>query len=277
MNPIKLIVCDLDGTLLDDQERISEYSKEILKKAQKSGIKLCFASGRYEQMMSVYDSFIGGCDYMVSCNGAIVKQLPSHRILHMKLLSANQTALILRYIKEHDMIFMMYSKDHIYYSKQGERLLRRIDKYEKLCLELGYAKKLKPIGIDVQQPMKAYDNIIKIVVYEDSLDKISQYQSFVNGLNGVCGESTGYGLMGTFNTEVSKKTAIEQIMEDMNISKKQVCVFGDYENDLSMFDCAEYKIAVDNATEVLKSKATDITASNNQDGVAKYIKKILEW
>ena len=60
MSEIKLVVCDLDGTLLNDKKMITEYSIKVLQEARRQGIQICFASGRDEQMMSVYAKLIGG-------------------------------------------------------------------------------------------------------------------------------------------------------------------------------------------------------------------------
>ena len=55
MSEIKLVVCDLDGTLLNDEKMITPYTVSVMKKVRDMGIAVCLASGRDEQMMSIYD------------------------------------------------------------------------------------------------------------------------------------------------------------------------------------------------------------------------------
>ena len=69
----KLLVCDLDGTLLNSEERITAYTQDVLLRAKRAGMLICFASGRNEQLMNVYCSQIGNCDYIISDNGALVR------------------------------------------------------------------------------------------------------------------------------------------------------------------------------------------------------------
>lgn len=73
----------------------------------------------------------------------------------------------------------------------------------------------------------------------------------------------------------SKKNAIYFLADKLKIKKEEIIVMGDGSNDLSMFECAGLKIAMENADEKLKEKADFITASNNDDGVAKAIQKFV--
>lgn len=56
MSEIKLVVCDLDGTLLNDEKMITPYTVSVMKKVREMGIAVCLASGRDEQMMSIYEN-----------------------------------------------------------------------------------------------------------------------------------------------------------------------------------------------------------------------------
>ena len=73
----------------------------------------------------------------------------------------------------------------------------------------------------------------------------------------------------------SKKNAIYILADKLGIKKEEIIVMGDGGNDISMFECAGLKIAMENAEEHLKEKADFITASNNDDGVAKAIQKFV--
>lgn len=81
MSKIKLIVTDLDGTLLNDEKKVSAYTVEMIQKAKAAGIKICIASGRFDGMLSIYRDSILGCDYTISCNGAVVKNEKQQSVL----------------------------------------------------------------------------------------------------------------------------------------------------------------------------------------------------
>lgn len=269
----KLIVCDLDGTLLNDQKEVTKRTADTLKEAQENGCRICFASGRGEKMMSIYSDSIEGCDYIVSCNGAMARYLPENKILYVAALRDADVNAIMEYVFEHQLSFMMYTVDRIFYSQFGREMKKRVASYEKKAASLGYPVCLPagPLGGSDWRSVKL-SQVVKIVIYEEDQAVMDQYVQFVNEKLPETGcETTGYGLMGTFSKEVSKKYAVEHIKTHMGIKSDRVYVFGDYDNDLSMFECADHRIAMQNASESVKAAATFVTLSNNEDGVAEYI------
>ena len=147
---------------------------------------------------------------------------------------------------------------------------------------INYKNKLALNGFDVDFPAYAYDDISdfydlndisKAVIYED----ISNLKEFINqnllDFN-ITFEPTGYGLLGIFNEGVSKFTALEEIKSILGLNSNQVAIFGDYDNDLSMFACSNYCIAMKNGSELVKKSANYITKyTNDEDGVAIFIRE----
>jgi Cof subfamily protein (haloacid dehalogenase superfamily) len=274
LSEIKLVVCDLDGTLLNDKKMITEYSIKVLQEARRQGIQICFASGRDEQMMSVYAKLIGGCDYMLSDNGALVRD-GGGNMLHSAVLKEEDACRLLTYLNKREMTFMMYSAERMYFSEGSEKLKKRIRDYEDLSVRLGCPVKLQAEEYLRTAPATGYCTAAKIVAYEEDPGKVEDYIEFIGTLPRVHCESTGYGLMGAFDQEVSKKTALHKIMERMGIGGEAVCVFGDFDNDLSMFECADHRVCMANGVEKLKAAASYVTLSNNEDGVAVYLADVL--
>ena len=275
MGDIKLIVCDLDGTLLNSKKKISSYTRKVLMKTKELGIHICFASGRDEQMMAVYSKCIGGCSYMLSNNGALVRDTTGN-ILYEAALEKPDIQQILAFLTQRQMVFMMYTAQTMYFSNDSEKLKKRITNYEKLSEEMGYPMKLAAESITADDINRNFDDVAKIVVYEDEEMQMNGFLDFAKNLENVHCESTGYGLQGAFHKSVSKRTALFKIMGHLGVDKSQVCVFGDYDNDLSMFECAYRRIAMGNSIGCLKEAASEITLSNDEDGVAVYLEKELD-
>ncbi len=269
---IKLVVCDLDDTLLNDQKRITEHTQQVLKKVRDLGVAVCFASGRDAQMMSIYDKQIGGCDYVLSNNGAMVHDRKKN-ILYNIFLAEKDTATILSYLNEHQMTFMMYSAEEMYFSEASENLKKRIENYEILSEKVGCPVKLNVKEFSRDANVNGFATAAKIVAYEKDESILNAFVEFLKTIPDIHSESTGYGLMGAFQKDVSKKTALKKIMEEMGIDASNVCVFGDFDNDLSMFECAKYRVCMANGVQTLKDAASSITLSNNEDGVACYLEK----
>lgn len=70
-----LIVCDLDGTLLNDNNQISAYTRGVFKRVQERGMKICLASGRANQMMTLFQEPYLPCDYQIAFNGGTAEDI----------------------------------------------------------------------------------------------------------------------------------------------------------------------------------------------------------
>lgn len=275
MNDIKLIVMDLDGTLLNDKKEITVLTKTILKKCKERGIKLCLASGRYDQMMSIYDWDLEGVDYILSCNGAFAKS-GDGTVIYSSTLEAKSAKRILEYCYRENLDVMVYTDSMAYYTKNREKLMKRMVGYEKKCAMRGMNCVMSKMPLDYELPVPDLEPIQKIVAYVDE-EAQKEFVNFCDLDNKVYTESTGYGLMAAFNQGISKKYGIEEIKKNMGITSRNVMVFGDFDNDISMFDCSDYSVCMINGSDTAKSKANYITElDNNHDGIADFLVKNLE-
>ena len=68
---------------------------------------------------------------------------------------------------------------------------------------------------------------------------------------------------------------MRKLLEILNIPKEDTIAIGDDNNDLSMFEQVGYRVAVDNAIDIVKEKADEITLTNDEDGVAVFLEKLL--
>ena len=78
------------------------------------------------------------------------------------------------------------------------------------------------------------------------------------------------------NIDSNKGNAVNKLLKILNIKKDETIAIGDDNNDLSMFEEVGYKVAVDNAIDIVKEKADEITLSNDEDGVAVFLEKLME-
>lgn len=272
LNEVKLLVFDLDGTLLNSDKNITIETKKEIQRASKQGIKICLASGRFEKMMYLEKNILDCVDYMISSNGAQICDFKNN-IIYKNSLNKNDFINVFELIKEHGYKAMIYSSDSAYYPIGVDKMLNKIENYK---------NKLALNGFDVDFPAYAYDDISdfydlndisKAVIYED----ISNLKEFINQYLldfNITFEPTGYGLLGIFNEGVSKFTALEEIKSILGLNSNQVAIFGDYDNDLSMFACSNYCIAMKNGSELVKKSANYITKyTNDEDGVAIFIRE----
>lgn len=78
------------------------------------------------------------------------------------------------------------------------------------------------------------------------------------------------------NINSNKGIAVKKLLEILNIKKEEAIAIGDDNNDLSMFEQVGYKVAMGNAIDIVKEKADEITLSNDEDGVAVFLERLLK-
>lgn len=166
LNEVKLLVFDLDGTLLNSDKNITIETKKEIQRAAKQGIKICLASGRFEKMMYLEKNILDCVDFMISSNGAQICDFKNN-IIYKNSLNKDDFINVFELIKEHGYKAMIYSSDSAYYPKGVDKMLNKIENYK---------NKLALNGFDVDFQAYAYDDISdfydlndisKAVIYED--------------------------------------------------------------------------------------------------------------
>ncbi len=256
---MKLIVTDLDGTLLSDEKKVSEYNIEILNRAVKEKeIELVVASGR-----DIYSIKNLTKDLKIKCyicfNGA--KIYNDDKLIYKEAIDEKICEDILKKGMELNLKFSATSENEIHYTKMDNEYTR---------LENG-KDKLKSFYLKSKEDIKQR-NFEKIVFVglEVELTQLRNYVEKKYG-NKVNTFYSGSGVLDIVNKKCSKGTAVEEIATLLNIDKSKIIAFGDNENDISMLELVGHPVIMENSREDLKKKKYYKTVSNNNDGVGKYI------
>lgn len=280
----KMICLDLDGTVLNDCKEISKENINLIRKAyNEKGIICVFATGRpleyVDAICNSYDSFLA--NYIIANNGAIIRDNKNDEVIY-KASITNAQLLDLKNI------FLEENADYMIVYTDKQQILR----------EARNAKALKDSAIIVNKKdseLKHIEDTIKNNPHLSSLlcmigGDMSVLENIISRLQEIKGlETPGIGNYShktkTYSFEskfidvmkkgCSKKNAICFLADKLQIKKEEIIVMGDGSNDLSMFECAGLKIAMENGEEKLKEKADFITATNNDNGVAKAIQKFV--
>ncbi len=279
----KMIILDLDGTLLNDYKKISKENINLIKRAyNEKGIISVIATGRPLEYANEICNLYGNCftNYIIACNGAIIKNTETNEYIH-KVTFTNEEILNLR---------------NIFLEENADYMLLYTDK--QVISEEKKANALKNSGIIANQKEIKLENIKDVIKSNPNLTNLLcliggdtlALENIISKLNKIKGIDTpgicNYSRKAkTFSFEskyidvmkegCSKKNAIYILADKLGIKKEEIIVMGDGGNDISMFECAGLKIAMENAEEHLKEKADFVTASNNNDGVAKAIQKFV--
>jgi Cof subfamily protein (haloacid dehalogenase superfamily) len=264
LKKIKLVVSDMDGTLLNSKGEVSLLFFELFKKLQLQNIVFCAASGR--QYNSIVDKLSSIKDdiYVIAENGGIAKK--GTEVLLLKALETKKVTKVipvLRKIKNTNIV--LCAQDTAYIESKDVKFINLFQEYYhsfKIVDDLlEIAKKTPILKIAVYHFTSSEDFIYPEIKYlkEDYLLKIS-----------------GQNWLDISNEQANKGNALRTVQKLLNISKEETMVFGDYHNDIEMLQEASFSFAMGNAHKDIKEIAKYATKNNNDFGVEHILKKIVK-
>lgn len=268
---IKMIVCDMDGTLLNNQNQITSYTAEVLKKIQEKGILLTIASGRSHYMMKEYYEQINMRGYMVGVNGIELFSFKDQSLEKFETISYHDI------FKLCEVIFRLNCVPILMYDDRT--LVIGDNDYESaLLLTRNLIKKYSGALPNIQMKMLneipglSINKMCTVVPEEKIEDIVRQLNLSLSGnISLMLGGKDWIEIM---PKHIDKSVRIQQIMEKENISGDELMVFGDSQNDIGMLKLTKNSYAMLNASDEVKECAYHIARNHNHDGVAREIEEI---
>lgn len=266
----KLICMDMDGTLLNDEKKISQRSLEAIKEAQSMGVKTVISTGRIFNSACYYSDIIGSDSPVIALNGAYVGFGNNNQVLYAQYLGISSCMEICAALRKFNIVPHFYTKDTIY---TGEIIYTSLS-YLKGNKQLPPKRKVNIVKVDDWDGLfKEQPLIVKALAVDKDREKIKKAKEYISSLD-------KYEIVSSFESsfeimpkETSKGMAVKRVCEYYNIDRSQVIAFGDNENDRSMIEFAGLGVAMENGDQIAKAAAGYITGSNNDDGVAAVIEK----
>lgn len=266
MNDIKIIFCDIDGTLIIKDEKIPQALKKMIERCKKNGIEFTFASGRLPYMIEplLKDLNILEASY-VSCNGALVKK--RSKVIYEKKFPIIDLEGIIDIALKNEMT-VLYSFD------ETEYLLNETEATREKRLQRGYYHPLRKMDRKDWKDLEVLKvNILtdsskeSIAIFETEISKLSKQLMF-----------TRYGNTGLeiVSVKVDKLSGVKHILNEKKLDFCQVAAIGDNENDKKLLEHVGIGIAVSNATAEVKQIADYTTQSEAAYGVIEGMQLIME-
>lgn len=266
---IKMIGFDLDGTLLTTDKKLTEYTKEILDEAIKRGIVVLPVTGR--PLSGVPKELLSyeGMHYVITSNGARVVE--DGKTICEKLLSVEKARKILDIFEDYDTL------REIYYDGQGyaeENFIENVEKYlENPAMAQYIASTRLPVR-DIREKFEKENRSVDKIqgIFRRLPDKKEAWERIE-----ALGEVEVTGAMRN-NIEVNaggvhKGVSLLWLAQKLGIKREEIMAFGDGSNDLKMIQDAGIGVAMSNGISQIIEAADVIAPSNDEDGVAKIIKK----
>ncbi len=273
---MELFVSDLDGTLLNSHQELSHKTLTVINNLIKDGLNFSIATARSVDSAAYIIEALDLRLPIIVHNGVFIYHPVSRENIVSWLMDAEDACQVLELYKEYGISPFVYTitdkgEKKAYYKeithpgeelylndrlKRGDKRFFRVDDLracpeEKIIaiLSIGEGRVLDPLSREVREKFSL--NV------HHAVDLYSQATWLeINHKN------------------ANKKEAVKKLKELLQ-AEKVIC-FGDHLNDIPMFQIADEKYAVSNAQDALKEMATGIIESNDEDGVALYLKALKE-
>lgn len=260
---IKLVAIDLDDTLLRDDGSISEFTLDTINAVRKKGVDIIIATGRMYSTAKPIGETIGLSDIpMIIYSGAMVQNCGTGEILYEKLIPGEIVNKIIDISLKNNWYIQVYVDDLMHLEQVTEFTniyMRDTNLPYKVC---GYdfksidAPAAKILAIDTLENLNKMVEVLQAEL-GDYVDAVRSKPNFL--------EIIAKGS--------SKGNALTSMAKQKGLDISQTMAIGNSQNDISMLEVAGVSVAVANAEENVKETAKVITASNNEDGVAKVLQK----
>jgi hypothetical protein len=260
---VKLVVSDMDGTLLNSKGEVSNRFFELFKELQKRNITFCAASGRQHNSIVSKLEAIKDEIYVIAENGGVAKKgdnvLLSNFLKPEKVLNLIP---VLRELKGTNIV--LCCNDAAYIESKDARFISLFQEYYHSF----------QVVDDLMETAKTTP-IFKIAVYHFESSENFIYP-FVKHLNDqILLKVSGINWLDISDEKANKGNALREVQQLLNVSKAETMVFGDYHNDIEMMQEADFSFAMKNAHKDITELAKYTTESNDNFGVERILEKLV--
>lgn len=265
---IKAVMCDIDGTLLTDEGIVSSKTKEAIKQLKEKGILFGLCTGRdvhsVKTLLSYWqiDTLV---DVIVGTGGAEICDFSKGIEKASYPLKGTLISEIIRHFEDMEVNFAIPEQGILYAPKDDEHI-RLLSKFDHVPYQV----------IDFDEFLKEERAKVMIVCAPETMDAvIERAKTFKSTQYKSASLKTASVLYEYMDPRISKSAGLKKVMELHNLDMKQLCVFGDADNDYDMIVNAGVGVVMANGSEKCKGVSDYITADNNHDGIATFIEKNL--
>ncbi len=256
---IKLIVSDMDGTLLNNKSELPSLFETKYRELREKGIRLVIASGRpYENLVALFNHMEHDIIF-VSDNGAYIGL--DEPIVMSSFHPTDIREMIILGRKNTDVNFLVCGTSHSYIESTDENFIKTLKHHR---IPYKYVDDILKIEDEVLKITACHaeswneENSAPFAVINDSLTVTASAKQWMD-------------IMGKAN----KGMAVEHLQKHLKISADETMVFGDYLNDIEMLQTTPFSYAMKNAHPDVKKVARFEAPSNDDEGVIKIIEKVV--
>ncbi len=256
----RLVASDLDGTLVRSDGSVSPRTVAVLARVEAAGVPFVMVTGRPPRWMAEVSRQTGHRGLAVCANGALVYDLHTERVVQTSLLEEAAAGEVVAALREAlpDIAFAVERADLAFAHESAYRPASQLP---------------DPSPLPVEELVSG--GVVKLLARCSRLgsDELLAAARAAVGDRATLTHSSSDGLLEVSAAGISKATGLAALASQHGVEPEQVVAFGDMPNDLPMLAWAGHSVAVANAHAEVLEAADEVTASNDDDGVARVLER----
>ncbi|MFB9052862.1 HAD family hydrolase [Formosa undariae] len=262
LSQVKLVVTDMDGTLLNSKGEVSANFYDLFRELQANNIHFIAASGRQyfsmvEKLEPIKDEIT-----IIAENGGLTKR--GNKELAKTILSKDKIDAILPLLRTIEKTFIVLcGKNKAYIETDDIHFPKLLSEYYS---EFNTVTDLTEV---------TDDEFLKLAIYHTEDSEAFIYPKVKHLEDEFKIKVSGQNWLDISHHDANKGFALKQVQEEFGITEDETMVFGDYNNDLEMLDCAYFSYAMKNAHPNVKAVARFETKSNDELGVETVLQELI--
>ena len=269
---VKMLVIDIDGTLLTPEGKITPRTLAALRAAQQAGIVVTLATARRYCNTAKIATELGLDIPLILYDGALIIKHPDAAIIHSHMLETHvaQQAVDL---------FVRHHVQPVVHPAAGlaEEIWTGPSDLDNLWLEAYFTTfpeqtRRMPYG----ELCTGHPDPLRVVAFTEEeriLELIPEVSALACSWTPIKRGSYGCAELTIMDPGCSKASGVTTLAHYLNIPLQEVMAIGDNNNDIQMLRTAGWGVAMGHASETVKAAAQAVTASNREDGVAQAIER----
>ncbi|MCM3570302.1 HAD family hydrolase [Neobacillus mesonae] len=274
----KAIFLDMDGTILNHQNKVSIRTKEVIDELRKQGIFVFIATGRsYDEIEAVVPAGFQ-VDGVVSSNGMLGNV--GDEVVFKELLPLELVDLLIKKAREYQLYYEVFPYGSPRFTLKQDQTYMENE-----------IRDPKPEGVGINEWLSRKEAVPELIEWKDQIDgkEFSKFYFFArtkehinswkqeleriqNDIDFTMSVSSEYNVE-VMAPNVTKATGIQHMLQYFHLSENEMMAIGDSDNDLPMLKLAHFAVAMKNAPDFIKTAADDVTEFTcDEDGVYYYLK-----
>ncbi|MEE2030764.1 HAD family hydrolase [Rhodococcus chondri] len=263
-----LVATDVDGTLINDVEKVSDRTRDAIHAVVDSGTPFVLATGRPPRWIAPVVEELRYAPLAVCANGAVLYDSATDRVLSAAVLDPDE----LSWISE--VAGAVLPGCGLAAERVGESAHDAAT--PQFVSAPGYQHAwLNPDNTELSEHEVIAEPAVKLLIRLAGATSREMAEAMIPQLHGLVDVtySTTNGLIEISAAGVTKASGLRELARHLDVSSERIVAFGDMPNDIPMLSFARHGVAMENAHPDAKSAADEVTATNVEDGVARVLER----